>query len=118
MTWAWGSCGWAEAVGDITIPGFRDHVLDRLVVPGPLNEAVRDRAELEQAHCLPSWAALGKTRAMDFCLRLRPTSTWADGGVIAKAIEDLAAQEALCVLVEKWDAEAVLREVGVPVKEK
>ena len=33
--------------------------------------------------------------------------TGADGGVITEAVEDLAAQEALCVLVEEGDAKAV-----------
>ena len=57
--------------------------------------------------------------AIALCLWLR-SSACADGGVITKAIEDLAALGSLGVLVE--EGEAVLQggtcEVGIPVREK
>ena len=91
---------------------------------GPLRESVRVQAGSQ------AWLSLsgseGPLPGQTWGNRIMPwvaiPSTRTDGGVDTKAIEDLAAQKALCVLVEEWYAEAVLkgdkREIGVPVTER
>ena len=87
-----------------------------------MREAVRVRAGLEQA-CL----LFLRAEAGFLGLRNRIVSsaaapdTWAVSGVIT-ATQDLAAQWALCAMVEEGDAKAMLQgascEIGVPVKER
>ena len=78
---------------------------------GPLWKAVRVWAGLEQN-------SLARTEA---CLLggFAP-GAWADCGVVADTIEDLAARRTLCVLVQKGDAmwQGCSGEVGGPVEER
>ena len=100
------SYDWAETGGDCKIPSFGDHVfpvgnpdVGRSVKAGPLWKAVGVRAELEQTGLLLLWTetCLLDDIGEDVGLRNVPAITvpgaWADCGVVADTIEDLATQE-------------------------
>ena len=70
---------------------------------GPLRESVSVRAGVEQADFL-----FLEAKAC-FLGGFMGGMGGTNGGMITEAVEDLSAQEALCVLVEKWVAEAVLQ---------
>ena len=86
---AWVSCGWADTRGDREIQG-RDHVLSmedpnagrggRSSFLGGFVEDIGDRN----------------------VSAVTVSSTWADCGVVAEAIEDLTAQRALCGENQSW----------------
>ena len=87
----------------------------RSSVAGPLRESVSVRAGLEKAGFLFLGAKaffLGgfvENLGNGIVPPVAIPSTGTNGGMITEAVEDWTTQGALCVLVEKWDAEGVAR---------
>ena len=112
------SC-WADTGGNGKIPGFRDHRHRQLSRGWPADGSRQSLAGLQACFLfLRPETGFEEDVGNRIVSSVATTGTWEDRGVITKAIQNLAAHGALCVLVEERDAKAILQggtcEIGIP----